>query len=346
MSHQLPRPKPNVVLIAVITGSIWSTASAHHSNFQFDTDAVVTLEGTVTRFEWKNPHIFFHIDTIDENGDRVTLQVEGDGVGMSAPLGWRKDSVQIGDRVTVEASPPTDPERRSLLGRGVVKADGTVLPMNSEFHSGYPEPAVPISAAIGLSGRWLPRIADFYLGFPDGRSHPLTERGRAVAETYDPRANPQYDCIAHAAPRIMLYPAVNAIEIYDDRATLRPDWSNIERVVYMDGRTHPSGGERTPQGHSVGHWEGETLVVDTALFAAHPASSLRGLPVPSSEEKHLVERFTLAEDGTKLIYEILLEDPAYLAEPIAQTHEWDYRPDIVPGEVDCDLDSARRHLTE
>ena len=182
----------------------------------------------------------------------------------------------------MEASPPTDPRRRSLLGRGVVTADGTILPMNSEFHSGYPEPSV----------------------------------------------------------------AITAIEIHEDRITLRPDWSNIERVVWMDGRSHPSGGERTPLGHSIGHWEGETLVVDTTHFSAHPASSLRRLPVPSSDEKHLVERFTLAEDGTRLIYEILVEDPVYLAEPVTQIHEWDYRPDIVPGEMDCDLDSARRHLTE
>ncbi len=59
-----------------------------------------------------------------------------------------------------------------------------------------------------------------------------------------------------------------------------------------------------------------------------------------------MEGFTLAEDGTRLIYEVFVVDPVYLAEPVTQTHEWDYRPDIVPGEMDCDLDSARRHLTE
>ena len=87
-------------------------------------------------------------------------------------------------------------------------------------------------------------------------------------------------------------------------------------------------------------------MVDTTLFAAHPSPVLRGLPVPASEEKHLVERFSLNAEGTALIYEILVQDPTYLAEPISQTHEWDYRPDIVPGEVDCTLDSAQRHLTE
>lgn len=338
--------KWNLVPIFILAGCLWHTSSAHHSNFQFDTDAVVTYEGAVTDFEWKNPHIFFNIETIDENGDRVTFQVEGDGVGMSAPLGWRRDSLEIGDHITVEASPPTDPGRRSLLGRGVVKSDGTILPMNSEFHSGYPEPAVTIGVATDISGRWLPRIEDFYAGLPNGASHPLTERGRAAAEAFNPMENPQYDCVQHAAPRIMLYPAINAIEIHEDRITLRPDWSNIERVVWMDGRSHPSDGERTPQGHSIGHWEGETLVVDTAHFSAHPSSSFRRLPVPSSEEKHLVERFTLAEDATKLIYEVLVEDPVYLVEPVTQTHEWDYRPDIVPGEMDCDLGSARRHLTD
>ena len=140
-----------VSLLSVAMFAAFS-ATAHHSNYQFDTDAIVTLEGTETGFEWKNPHIFFNCDTIGENGDRVNYQVEGDGVGMSAPLGWRRNSLEIGDRITVEASPPTDPRRRSLLGRGVVKADGTILPMNSEFHSGYPEPSVEIGAATDISG--------------------------------------------------------------------------------------------------------------------------------------------------------------------------------------------------
>ena len=60
------------MLIAIAAGCVWHTSSAHHSNFQFDTDAVATLESTVTGFEWKNPHIFFDIEATDENGDRET----------------------------------------------------------------------------------------------------------------------------------------------------------------------------------------------------------------------------------------------------------------------------------
>jgi hypothetical protein len=77
-------------------------------------------------------------------------------------------------------------------------------------------------------------------------------------------------------------------------------------------------------------------------FAPHALGVL--FAVPSSPAKHLVERFTLAEDKRHLRYELTLEDPAVLTAPATLSVLWDYRPDVEPSGVACDPATARKML--
>jgi hypothetical protein len=100
----------------------------------------------------------------------------------------------------------------------------------------------------------------------------------------------------------------------------------MRRTVYLDGREHPENGERTVQGHSIGHWEDDVLVVDTRLFADFPEGNGRG--IPSGAQKHVVERFSLSEDGTRAIVDVFLEDPEYLLESFTGRTEMTYVPHL------------------
>ena len=80
------------------------------------------------------------------------------------------------------------------------------------------------------------------------------------------------------------------------------------RTIYLDGRPHPPSHIRQWLGHSIGHWEGDTLVVDTTNFST--GTSFYG----SSENLHLVERYTRA--GADLVmYEVTVEDPSVWVSP-------------------------------
>ena len=80
------------------------------------------------------------------------------------------------------------------------------------------------------------------------------------------------------------------------------------RTIYLDGRPHPPSHIRQWLGHSIGHWEGDTLVVDTTNFST--GTSFYG----SSENLHLVERYTRA--GADLVmYEVTVEDPSVWVQP-------------------------------
>src|SRR3989449_6283094 len=87
------------------------------------------------------------------------------------------------------------------------------------------------------------------------------------------------------------------------------------RVIPTDGRAHVPQNIRLWQGDSVGHWEGDTLVVDTTNFTN--LTAFRG----SSENLHLVERFTRAADDT-MIYRFTVEDPSTWARPWTAEVPW------------------------
>ena len=68
--------------------------------------------------------------------------------------------------------------------------------------------------------------------------------------------------------------------------------------------------------------------------------------MPASARKHTIERFSLGADGRHMDYEFTVEDPEYLAEPVRFSTELEYRPDLEPTRLACDLDVARRYLSD
>ena len=84
-------------------------ALAHHSFFaEFDANKPITLTGTVTKVEWQNPHTWFYIDVKDNSGGVVNWGLEMGSPNLLMRAGWARNSMKIGDVVTVEASRAKD----------------------------------------------------------------------------------------------------------------------------------------------------------------------------------------------------------------------------------------------
>jgi len=130
----------------------------------------------------------------------------------------------------------------------------------------------------------------------------------------------QERCILMTQERIPMLPAVNdnnLLQIVQGRGyvALLHEIDHSTRVIPTDGRPHVSKNIRQWQGDSVGHWDGDTLVVDTTNFTG--LTVFRG----SGEQLHLVERFTRKSDDT-IIYEFTAEDPSTWAKPWTAEIPW------------------------
>jgi hypothetical protein len=90
-------------------------AAAHHAFAMFDQSKVLYMLGTVTEFEFINPHTWLHLAFVNDKGDKSTWAFEAGSVAQLVRLGWSKDSFKVGDRVEVGFRPLKDGSRGGQL---------------------------------------------------------------------------------------------------------------------------------------------------------------------------------------------------------------------------------------
>jgi len=318
-----------LTLVAAVLASL--PAAGHHSEAGYDSNTVAAFEGTVTGYGWRNPHVYITVAAANESGETVEWLVETGATPIMARSGWTPQSLAPGDVVSVRGHPDKRAGKYGVILLSLTKDDGTVL---AQVHAASGETN---AVATSLEGVWrgVPSTISAFSRALDAA--PLTPAGQAAKASYDYMTDTRAArCIAPQSPRIIqsnvLY--LSEIEIGEEIVYIRSEYLDAERTVYMDGRGHPQNVEPTPQGHSIGRWEDGALVVDTVAFAEQ--QSVNGGGVPSSPQKHTIERYALTSDGTRMTIDVFLEDPVYLAEPFSGQLEWQYSPTLTFHSYNCD----------
>ena len=91
------------LLLATVLASVMVPALAHHSFYaEFDQNKTVTLEGTVEKMEWVNPHSWLHMQVVNAKGETEVWKVEGGSPAVLLRLGWTRDSIPPGTKVKVQ----------------------------------------------------------------------------------------------------------------------------------------------------------------------------------------------------------------------------------------------------
>ena len=147
-----------------------------------------------------------------------------------------------------------------------------------------------------LSGVWVTFQTDRpggRFGLPAGPN--LTKEGKKMVADFKAKYDltdlePGAYCVPGGMPTEMFGGGSYPFEIIQqpDRITLLNELEMQVRRIYMDGRGHPDDFPHTRGGHSIAHWEGDTLVVDTALLKAWPIEMW-----PHTDDAHIVERISL-----------------------------------------------------
>ena len=178
-----------------------------------------------------------------------------------------------------------------------------------------------------ISGIWLSGISNYsWLDYAKTPDIPLTPKYakiykelRDLATKGTPFADPVAQCLAFGMPRFttMDFTLVQT----PGRITMYTEVLHEIREVYMDGRPVPKDWEPTWGGRSNGHWEGDTLVIETVGMKAGWADQT-GLPY--SEKLKVVER--IHRDGDVLTNETTLIDPEVYTRPLPTVHRWRLAP--------------------
>ena len=135
---------------------------------------------------------------------------------------------------------------------------------------------------------------------------------------YDPAEGGALDCDPAGdgwRHQVTAPPPIEIIQ-QDDRVIIRYEYWNAERIVYMDGRRHPEDATTSRLGHSIGWYEGPTLVIETKYLEPGDLNLPREGGILLSEDITATERYTRSEDGERLDLVWSIIDPAYFSEPL------------------------------
>jgi len=114
-----------VIAPGLIALGLAAAAQAHHSTAaEFDQNKPITFTGTVQKVMWMNPHIYTHIEVKQPGGDSVVYHVEGGPPNSLFRNGWRKDTLKIGDVVTVSGWKAKNPESSNVGQATITAKDG------------------------------------------------------------------------------------------------------------------------------------------------------------------------------------------------------------------------------
>jgi hypothetical protein len=319
-------------------------ADAHHGIGRYDPRRHVELEGTLTKLDFVNPHSYVYFDVLGDDGKVVAMRCEMRAATVLRRSGWSPDMFRPGVSIKITGRPHRDDPTACHVDT-LTLGDAPTLERYQQLSDAKPIDRTkrPFRLPTGrpnLAGDWaqeqhilatppggrgglvpISQVAAIEAGklpMPDGPAGwfpppvTLTAAGRAAAEALRKRPtseDPRLSCqITSILFDWVFDGTINRITQRANVITMEYG-AGLTRTVHMDMKAHPAKVAPSRAGHSIGRWDGDTLVVDTVGF--EPGSVAGSLP--HSSELHIVERFTLNPATLELVRNYVVRDPLYFA---------------------------------
>ncbi|MDH3420161.1 MAG: DUF6152 family protein [Gammaproteobacteria bacterium] len=317
---------------------------AHHATAPaYDLGEIIELTGEITAVSWRNPHIHLTLRSSSEGGTTAMWDLETNSVSVVSRYGLSPDLIAPGTQVRVAGSPGRVKEH-SLWLTNVLLDDGREVLFGSAYLPRWSQNIVgadtrgaitaDLTGALGIFRVWT------NIGVGTGlwnSSYPFTPEAAAVRAAFDPVGDdPTLNCALKGMPLIMEQPYPMEFVDEGDEILLRlEEYDTVRRIAMTD---HESARARPPSilGNSTGRWDSGVLVVETT-GVDYPWFNKTG--IPQSVAVHIMERFELNADGSRLQYEMTVTDPATFTEPVVLTKSWGYRPNDEVRPYECAPDN-------
>ena len=300
-------------------------AHGHHSFAAFyDASRVADVEGRVESVRWSNPHVSIEMTQANDGVDE-RWTIEGDSINALQRKGVHVDSVKVGDRLRVQGalSRHGRPEIFAAVlylqdGREVVLADriAVLLKIKTQPLS-TGERITETGGARSLEERRNGLFRVWSRNAIEGYPRPekalrFTPEALAARAAWDPLTDDTgLRCIPQGMPGVIANPYPIEFVASGEEIVLRIEEWDTERTIHM-ARNSAVDVAATALGYSVGHWEEATLVVRTTRIG-WPYYDDVG--TPQTEAMEVEERFTLADNGSRLEYVQTAFDPSSFTEP-------------------------------
>jgi hypothetical protein len=299
--------------VVAATCAYASAANAHHS-FAIYANERIELTGEVAAIQWHNPHVILELKTTGNDGER-TWRMEGRSISTLQRAGVTRDLVRVGDQVKIAGLPSRrDPLMLALTN--VLLPDGREVQFltNAPAYFTSPERMVHGSQRVvdaQRENRSIFRVWSVPAPNPAGaaalRDLPYTPAAIAARASFDLLDNFAARCEPEGMPRIMFNP--HPFELVDrgDAIVLRAELYDTVSIIHLNRAAPPADEPPSRLGYSVGHWDGDELVVSTTRVN-WPFFDNAGTPQSTAVE--IVERYRLSADQTQLSFHVTVTDPA------------------------------------
>lgn len=333
--------------LIVFGAGLSSPLAAHHSfATHYDRSNVVEISGVLSDVKMRNPHSFFEVDVVNDAGETETWEVEAHAVPVLRRIGITRDTLKVGDSVTIRGPRSRRPEKLLLFGAQIRTGSGEEFEMLESIRQAPDYYITDTREGLErLTGKWMTYITGQRVS---DSPMPLNAAAREARANYNALLNSSSSCVPMNLPSLLMLPYVYEISLDGNELSIFHEYSQVRRPVVLDSKTpnvtDPTFGART------GRYEGDTLIIESRNFpsmAAGLASAWdpngNGKDIPSSEQKVLVERYQVSEDGAQLILNYTVTDPEYLTQPYSDQITWHRMPEDSPiYEFECDADIALR----
>ena len=314
--------------------AVGGSVPAHHSFApHFDASKPVDITGTVLEYEARNPHSYLHIAAVDENGRTQEYVCESHGTTQLTRNGIGPNLLRPGTKLRVTGSQSRNSPYMCFFNE-VDFLDGRVLNVNGPRGARPAQTAEPALTRNDIFGTWmLAPMPGRSTSGPQPMMQYLTPAGRAAVDAYDPfKDDPTFRCDPVAIRRVWGAPGTPLQIVREpNQILLKHEWMDVVRVVHLDTTDHPADGPRTSLGHSIGRFEGDTLVIETANYA--PGVLNQYVEQPGQPTKGLlhsaaltsVERLSFDVARQRLVVEIMLDDPEFFTQTF-EPARYEYAP--------------------
>ena len=334
---------PDKLVLILFSGCLPMSASAHHSNAEWDPNVKREFEREVVNVVWRNPHVRLSVEVPTAAGGQEIWNLNGNSVSHLVRQGVEGAPVEVGDTIRFIGSPSTRRPRNMNVDSILVDGNTEVLLRHLERH--WPQAELlgngkgdswgaEEHAKAEPNGLFTVWRAVRNSGSADPLS--LTPEAEAIQATWDVGDNWVVRCEPRGMPSTMGGPYPREFIQEVGRIVFKNEEFDAVRVFHLSTDVDPETQLASPMGFSVAHWEDErTLVVETSRVSSGWYNTSG---VPLSDDASIVERFTLSENELRLNHEIVVTDPATFTTPARRTSEWVAVPGIQvrPFDMSCD----------